>query len=132
MDPKKKDLSYQFGRLLAVLEKAERDTYEDKETREPNAIRQQAMFNRRPMYTAKMIESQLESAYFPRLSPGGRFFYKKLIGEIMEQIAQFPEEQWNRPLRETYLMGYYLQRNALYTSRHNQEMEEQNHDETAE
>ena len=29
-------------------------------------------------------------------------------------------------------MGYYLQRNALYTSRHNQEMEEQNHDETAE
>ena len=132
LDPKKKDLSYQFGRLLAVLEKAERDTYEDKETREPNAIRQQAMFNRRPMYTAKMIESQLESAYFPRLSPGGRFFYKKLIGEIMEQIAQFPEEQWNRPLRETYLMGYYLQRNALYTSRHNQEMEEQNHDETAE
>ena len=34
LDPKKKDLSYQFGRLLAVLEKAERDTYEDKETRE--------------------------------------------------------------------------------------------------
>ena len=59
-------------------------------------------------------------------------FYKKLMGEIMENISQFPEEQWNQPLRETYLMGYYLQRNALYASKNHDDMEEQDHDSSEE
>ena len=41
LEPEKQDRSYQYGRLLAVLEKAERDTYSSDETREPNAIRMQ-------------------------------------------------------------------------------------------
>ena len=41
--------------------------------------------------------------------------YRKLIGEIMEQISQFPDKEWDKPLTETYLMGYYLQRKDLYT-----------------
>lgn len=127
LEPEKKDRSYQFGRLLAVLEKAERDTYNSDEKREPNAIRQQSVFYQRPLYAANTIESQLERAYFPRLAPGSRMFYKKLIGEIMENIGQFPEEQWNQPLRETYLLGYYLQRNALYTTKDHKDTEEKNH-----
>lgn len=43
LDKEKKDRSYQFGRLLAVMEKVERDTYTD-EGREPNAIRMQSVF----------------------------------------------------------------------------------------
>lgn len=132
LEPEKKDRSYQFGRLLAVLEKVERDTYGSDESREPNAIRQQAVFCQRPLYAANNIESQLERAYFPRLKPGSRMFYKKLLGEIMENIGQFPEEQWNQPLRETYLMGYYLQRNALYTAKNHDDMEEKDHDSSAE
>ena len=132
LQPNKEDRSYQFGRLLAILEKAERDTFGNDETREPNAIRQQSVFCQRPLYAANNIEGQLERAYFPRLSPGSRMFYKKLIGEIMEQIGRFPEEQWNQPLRETYLLGYYLQRNALYTSKHQNTMEENDHDSTEE
>lgn len=132
LKPDKKDRSYQFGRLLAVLEKAERDTYRGDESRDPNAIRLQSVFYRRPLYAANIIENQLERAYFPRLSVGSRMFYKKLIGQIMEQIAQFPEEEWNQPLREPYLMGYYLQRNALYTHNDSDDMEEKNHDESAE
>lgn len=128
LDPNKADRSYQFGRLLAVLEKVERDTYSSDEGREPNAIRQQSIFCQRPMYAAYNIEEQLERAYFPRLNPGVRMFYKKLIGQIMEQISQFPEEQWNQPLRETYLMGYYLQRNDLYTSKKNDDTEEKDHE----
>lgn len=128
LDPNKADRSYQFGRLLAVFEKAERDTYRKDEDREPNAIRQQFIFCQRPMYAAYNIEEQLERAYFPRLNPGVRMFYKKLIGQIMEQISQFPEEQWNQPLRETYLMGYYLQRNDLYTSKKNDDTEEKDHE----
>ena len=47
-DPNKDDLSFQFGRLLAVMEKVERDTYDGDETREPNAIRLQSIYCQRP------------------------------------------------------------------------------------
>lgn len=128
LDPGKHDRSYQFGRLLAVLEKVERDTYGADEAREPNAIRQQSVFCQRPMYAAANIEKQLERAYFPRLRPGMRAFYKNVISQIMTQIHKFPDNQWNQPLADTYLMGYYLQRGALYSSR-GEEMKEANENE---
>lgn len=126
LEPEKRDLSYQFGRLLAVLEKVERDTYEGDSERETNAMRQQSVFCQRPMYAASNIEKQLERAYFPRLKSGSRIFYKNLIGEIMEKINQFPQQLWNKPLKETYLMGYYLQRNQLYTKQNQNQEEEKN------
>lgn len=114
LEAEKRDRSYQFGRLLAVMEKVERDTYDLDEKREPNAIRLQSVFCQRPFYAAATIEKQLEKAYFRRLRPGSRMYYKKLIASIMEIINSFPEGEWNRPLEDTYLMGYYLQRNELY------------------
>ena len=123
LEPEKKDRSYQFGRLLAVMEKVERDTY-DSDTREPNAIRMQSVFCQRPMYAAGNLEKQLERAYFPRLKPGIRIWYKNLMGQIMDIISAFPQEDWNKPLEDSYLMGYYLQRSALYTKKTDNEMEE--------
>jgi len=123
LEPEKKDRSYQFGRLLAVMEKVERDTY-DSDTREPNAIRMQSVFCQRPMYAAGNLEKQLERAYFPRLKPGIRIWYKNLMGQIMDIISTFPQEDWNKPLEDSYLMGYYLQRSALYTKKTDNEMEE--------
>ena len=121
-DPNKNDISFQFGRLLAVLEKVERDTYDSDETREPNAIRLQSIYCQRPLRTADMIEKQLERAYFPRLAkPAFRAYYKNLIGEIMEKIYSYPKEEWNTRLKETYLMGYYLQRKELYTKKEKSE-----------
>ena len=124
LEPEKKDRSYQFGRLLAVMEKAERDTYDSSEGREPNAIRLQSIFCQRPMSTADNLEKQLERAYFPRLKPGSRIWYKNLMGQIMGIISEFAQEDWNKPLDNTYLMGYYLQRSALYTKKTDNEMEE--------
>lgn len=129
LEPERKDRSYQFGRLLAVFEEVERSTYDDDEEREPCAIRLQAAYCQRPLHTAKNIESQLERAYFPRLKPpSARMHYKKLIGEIMERICESADEtKWNRPLKDTYLVGYYLQRNALYQSgKTNETKEEEN------
>lgn len=117
LDPGKHDRSYQFGRLLAVLEKVERDTYGNDEGWEPNAIRHQSVFCQRPLYAAAYIEKQLEQTYFPRQQPDMRSFYKNLISQIMEEIHKFPDSQWNQPLADTYLMGYYLQRGALYASK---------------
>lgn len=124
LEPEKNDRSYQFGRLLAVMEKVERDTYDSGEGREPNAIRLQSVFCQRPMYTAGSLEKQLERAYFPRLKPGSRVWYKNLIGQIMERISAFDREEWNKPLDDTYLMGYYLQRSALYAPKNDSDMEE--------
>ena len=132
LEPGKHDRIYQFGRLLAVLEKVERDTYGADEERDPNAIRQQSVFCQRPMYAAANIEKQLERAYFPRLRPGTRAFYKNIISQIMAQIQKFPDNQWNQPLADTYLMGYYLQRGALYTSGKKEIEEEKENEYTAE
>lgn len=128
LEPEKLDRSYQFGRLLAVMEKVERDTYDSSEGREPNAIRQQSVYCQRPMYTANNLEKQLERAYFPRLRPGSRIWYKNLIGQIMDRISQFPQDEWNKPLEDSYLMGYYLQRTALYTGKNNNETEEKEYE----
>lgn len=117
-DPNQPDRSFQFGCLLAILEKVERDTYDKEEQREPNAIRLMSMYCRRPMATFDTIHKQLDSAYFPRLNPTFRANYRNRIGEIMATIHNIsPERDWNAPLKETYLMGYYLQRKALYTKR---------------
>ena len=123
LEPERKDRSYQFGRLLAVMEKVERDTYGSGESREPNAIRLQSVFCQRPMQTAANLEKQLERAYFPRLKPGNRIWYKNLMGQIMEMVSRFPDEL-DKPLDGTYLLGYYLQRSALYTKKTDNEMEE--------
>ena len=125
LEPEKKNRSYQFGRLLAVLEKAERDTFDSNEKREPNAMRLQSLFVERPMYAAKIIIEQLKNAYYPRLKPGERSNYDKLIGEIMLVLSECPDGESDKPLGEEYLMGYYLQENtlSLYTKRESQEEE---------
>ena len=123
LEPEKKNRSYQFGRLLAVLEKAERDAFDEGEKREPNAMRMQTLFVKRPMYAAKIIIEQLKNAYYPRLNPKARGYYDKLIGEIMLVISECPDSDTNKPLGEEYLLGYYLQKNALYTKRSNDKIE---------
>jgi CRISPR-associated protein Csd1 len=124
LESDKHDRSYQFGRLLAVLEKAERDTYQEGETREPNAVRRQSIFVQRPFAIGCAVWEDLRKAYLPRLKPGYRATYEKMFGEIMEQLSRFPESELNSPLQDTYMLGYYLQRNELYKSKKEKEMEE--------
>jgi len=123
----KKHRSYQFGRLLAVLEKAEKDTYNGEE-RETNAIRMQTVFVRRPLYASKIILEQLKNAYYQKLPTQRKNYYEKLIGEIMNIISEFPEHELNKELSEEYLLGYYLQKNDLYTKKEANETEENNNE----
>lgn len=122
LEKEKKDRSYQYGRLLAVLEKAERDTYGVDEDREPNAIRMQSVFTQRPQYASRMIWEQVKRGYYRRLSNGQRTYYEKLIGQIIEQLSGY-EEEANKPLEDTYLLGYYLQKNEMYTSKNKEHKE---------
>lgn len=132
LEPEKKNRSYQFGRLLAVLEKAERDAFDNGEKREPNAIRMWSLFVKRPMYATTVIIEQLKNAYYPRLEPGKRGYYDKLIEGIMRVISEFPENEIGKPLGEEYLMGYYLQKDALYPKKNNDDNDDNNESEDEE
>lgn len=125
LDEEKKNRSYQFGRLLAVFEKVERDTYASGEERETNAMRYQSIFCQRPFHIAASIQKELDKAYFPWFHKNKRessyIFYKKEIGQIMSVIDLFPAEELNKPLKDIYLMGYYLERNKLYSSKKDNE-----------
>lgn len=116
LEPEKKDISYQYGRLLAVFEKIERDTFDKDEQREPNAIRMQSVFAKRPRYASRVLWEQLKKAYYPHLKPGCRVKYERLIEEIIERISDLPQAEREEALKDTYLFGYYLQKKALYTS----------------
>ena len=116
LEPNKQDVSYQYGRLLAVFEKIEQDTYDKDEQREPNAIRMQSVFAKRPRYASRILWEQMKKAYYPRLKPWNRVKYDRLIGEIIEQISNLPQAEHEEALKDTYLFGYYLQKKALYTS----------------
>lgn len=129
LEPEKKNRSYQFGRLLAVLEKAERGAFDNSEKREPNAIRMWSLFVKRPMYATTVIIEQLKNAYYPRLEPGKRGYYDKLIEGIMRVISEFPENEIGKPLGEEYLMGYYLQKDALYPKKNNDNDDNESEDE---
>ena len=121
LDLENRDRSYLFGRLLAIYEKVERATYED-ETRDPNAIRLQSAYVNHPMQTWKILNDLL-TPYFQKLKPGSREHYRRLISEITEQILEEDERKLNQRLKETYLLGYYLQRAELYKKKTSQKEE---------
>ena len=123
LEPEKKDRSYQFGRLLAVLEKAERDTYSGTEKREPKAMCMQQAFTRRPMHTSRLLIEHVKRCYFRKLKPGMRTMYSKLIDQIMETVSSLPDA--DKPLEDTYLFGYSLQKNDLYKKKKEDEQGEE-------
>ena len=126
LEPEKKDISYQYGRLLAVFEKIERDTYDSGEKREPNAIRLQVAFSKQPLAISCMLWEQLDTAYLPKIkSLKKREEYRHLYTEIGGRIAEFPDFEQNRPLKHSYFMGYCLQRNALYAPKNEGNQEEE-------
>ena len=72
----------------------------------------------------KILLEKIKTGYYSRLmssKPGLLVYYEQLIGEIMEILSKMPIEDYNRPLGETYVLGYYLQKNEFYTKKSNEE-----------
>ena len=116
LDLENHDRSYLFGRLLAVCEKVERMTYDREESRDPNAIRLQSAYVNHPMQTWKILEGLL-NPYFQKLKPGAREYYRNIISEIVLSFRDEDVKSMNQELKETYLLGYYLQRAELNRSK---------------
>lgn len=115
LEKEKKNRSYQYGRLLAVLEKIEQDTYDKKDTmRETNAIRLQQRFVQNPLETSEQIIKKLKQAYYRKLKKPAIAYYEKLIEEILCVISECEETELDKSLNEMYLIGYYLQKQDFY------------------
>ncbi len=119
------DRSYLFGRLLAVCESVERMTYDKGEAREPNAIRLQSAYVNHPMQTWKILEGLL-NPYFQKLKPGSREYFRKLIAEIVGSFDEGDAQRLNQELKESYLLGYYLQRAELNKKKEEKKEEQEN------
>ncbi len=114
----RRDRSFQFGRLLAVMERGEDDYYgKTQESRQTNAIKFMSEYRQRPWFVFERINRQLHQAYLNRIDPWQANRYERLAGEIVAILGEFPEEELNKPLEDTYLMGYELQRNAFFTKK---------------
>lgn len=123
LDTQNQDRSYLFGRFLAIAEQVERSTYEREEGREPNAIRLQAVFAQRPLYASRILNERL-LPYLARLKPGLRAYYRRLLTEVMNPLEAEAVKP-DRKLDDTYLLGYYHQRAALFNKKESWTMEGQ-------
>ena len=125
LDLENQDRSYLYGRLLAVCEKVERITYDRGESRETNAIRLQSAFVNHPMQTWKILEGLL-NPYFQKLRPAFREYYRELISSIAASFRDEDAMTLNQELKETYLLGYYLQRAELNKKKEEKEEVQEN------
>lgn len=111
----KRDRSFQYGRLLAAMERVEADYYfKTKESRQTSAIKNVSEFRRRPFSVFERVNRHLQQAYLGRVKEWQAGRYNRLVGEIFGILRDLPEEELNRPLDDLYLMGYELQRNAFF------------------
>ena len=114
----KRDRSFQYGRLLAIMERGEMDYYsKTQETRQTNAIKFMSEYRQRPWFVFERVNRQLHQAYLNRIDPWQANRYERLVGEVTAILGGFPEEELNKPLEDIYLMGYELQRNAFYSKK---------------
>lgn len=118
------DRSYLYGRLAAVAEKIETDTYDSDEKRAPNALRYMNVLMISPFKTWRHIEMKI-SPYMTKLASkkyGSYTYYGKELQEIYVNFKK-GEFELVKPLDAMFFMGYYGEKDELYTSSKNKEEE---------
>ena len=125
LDKNCSDRSYLFGRLLAIADAIENNTYTDEDRRETNAIRMQKAFTLRPMTTWSALWDKLRP-YNKRLAqskPGLYRYYHSVIDDILNRLSPF-DPTLNQKLDDIYLLGYSHQRAYRTEKSDSQETEE--------
>ena len=117
LDVDNNDINYLMGRLLAVYEKAELDTYtaEELKCRIPNAVRYQTMYAQRPAATLIILQQKIVP-YLNKLKRRKYNLYMKyqnLFHEIYEKMDG-RDTGLNTKLNDAYILGYYHQKESFY------------------
>lgn len=116
LNPEEKDRSYLYGRLLAiaeVIEYSSYDTEEKKGKRQTNAERMMETFSQRPFTTWPLLYKKV-LPYEGKIPIRLRNYYKKMIGNICDVIEN-ADYQNNKALDGLFLLGYFCQRQVLFT-----------------
>lgn len=121
LDVNCKDRDYLFGRMLAVADVLEYRSLKKDEKRTTNAVRYMSAFQSNPERTWSTIQKAI-LPYQMSLGEKGNF-YRRLIDEIGSAISI--EDFNNQALSGKYLLGYYSQRQDLYTKKEIKEGEQQ-------
>lgn len=108
LDRNETDRNYLYGRLLAVADRIEYRTYDEKDrARVTNAKRYMTTFSQRPFDTWKVIEENIQP-YFNKLGIAERRYYENLLDEI-NNLFEVDNCEDNRRLNGLYLLGYHSQ-----------------------
>ena len=125
LNERKTNRSYLFGRLLAVADQMERETFtaEEKGTRITNAMRYMNIFSSRPASTWETIQKKLLPYQAKREKFGG-----KEIALIDEIISMFDDGEFcsNAPLEVEFLLGLSCQRYVFRKENKKDAMREEN------
>ena len=112
------DRDYLFGRVLALANHVERQTFTETDRgRETNAIRFMSDFVNRPATTWGLLFQKLQP-YFKKLNRSNPFigeYYRKEINSIVEMISA--EDFNDKRLGNKYLLGFSSQSAALVAKR---------------
>lgn len=120
------DRDFLYGRLLAIFEKMEAATFDNKkrttdEKRTTNAQRLWSAYVNNPGKTMNILFDKLQP-YKRKLENSERGLYitfEKIIQEIMVNLMKADnfENNKNKKLKENFIFGYYYQLNEIFKSK---------------
>ena len=102
---------YLYGRLLALADRVEYQTFDKDDGRETNAKRYMSAFSQHPFRTWKVLEEKL-TPYWNQLTPWDRVKYYNLMDEIFNKFSMGDFED-DGALSGLYLLGFHNQLYAL-------------------
>lgn len=107
------DRSYCFGRLAAVYDIAERNTFPPNHFPEPLVCRlPEGFFINHPGEAMTKLEAHMNAGVWGKLKPASREFFRQEIAEILDKI-DVTEEALTKPLNYHFTEGYYHERSWL-------------------
>lgn len=114
LDPDRADVAYRCGRLFALLEKAQTDSAGG----ELNSTIKDRYFSSASTMPGIVFPRlfRLNGHHLNKLPAGTKVYYERLIGGVMAAPFDFPK-QLSLADQGKFIVGYFQQRQELYTSR---------------
>ena len=113
LDPDRKEVAYQLGRLFAQLEKAQEDAQPT-----VNDTIKDRFFGSASATPASVFPRiiRMSQHHLGKLEPGSKIYHEKSIQEIYSNVEDFPNHL-NLHQQGLFSIGYYHQRQHIFTKK---------------